>query len=148
MMSLLLLNMKIQEVGSYMLDKMIDAARRALENAYAPYSSIQVGCAITTSNGKLFSGCNVENAAFPSSQCAEASAIGAMVTGGKQKISEMVVMNVADFLCFPCGNCRQIIQEFGSPDVKVHLCGLEGLKKTFLFKELLPNVFDGTWVEK
>lgn len=127
-----------------MFDEMLHQANMALENAYAPYSNYPVGCAIKTASGKIFAGCNVENAAYGSSLCAEASAVSTMIAAGEQTISEIVIINATDStdsLCYPCGNCRQIIREFGSDQVKIHIYNITGLQKTMLLGELLPHVF-------
>jgi cytidine deaminase len=120
---------------------LIEAARRARAHAYAPYSGFAVGAAIRAVEGGLFAGANVENAAFPQGQCAEASAIGAMVAGGARQIAEMVVLAGGDRLCAPCGGCRQRIREFAGPDLVIHLCGPEGVRRTVTLGELLPLAF-------
>jgi cytidine deaminase len=121
--------------------RLFAAAKAAMERAYAPYSTFQVGAAILADNGQVFSGCNVENAAYPVGTCAEAGAIAAMVCGGAQQIREIVVCGRGDELCTPCGGCRQRIREFAAPDAKIHVCGPEGLRRTFTRDELLPDSF-------
>jgi cytidine deaminase len=121
--------------------RLFAAAKAAMERAYAPYSKFQVGAAILADNCQVFSGCNVENAAYPVGTCAEAGAIAAMVCGGAQQIREIVVVGRGDELCTPCGGCRQRIREFAAPDAKIHVCGPEGLRRTFTRDELLPDSF-------
>lgn len=123
------------------MDDLISAARAARDNAYAPYSKFKVGAAIRTASGQVYSGCNVENAAYPEGLCAEASAIAAMVRAGEQHIVEAVVLGGGDRLCTPCGGCRQKLREFASDDTPVHVCGPEGLRETMLLGALLPNSF-------
>lgn len=123
------------------LDDMIAMARAAQQNAYAPYSNFQVGACLRAADGSLHAGANVENAAYPQGQCAEASAIGAMIAAGARKIVEVVVIGNGDDLCTPCGGCRQRLNEFATPDTPVHVCGPEGLRKTFTLGELLPGAF-------
>ena len=123
------------------LDEMIAAARAVREKAYAPYSNFQVGACVRTKSGTLYSGANVENAAYPQGQCAEASAIGNMIAGGDSEIVEVVVIGGGDGLCTPCGGCRQRLNEFATSDTPVHVCGPEGLRKTFTLGELLPGAF-------
>lgn len=126
------------------LERLIEAARAARGNAHAPYSRFKVGAAILGESGRVFAGCNVENAAYPQGQCAEASAIGAMVTAGDRRIRAIVVMGGeagAEDICTPCGGCRQRIREFAHPDTPVHVCGPEGLRRTFSLDELLPWSF-------
>jgi cytidine deaminase len=121
--------------------RLFAAASAAMERAYAPYSKFQVGAAILAGNGHIYSGCNVENAAYPVGTCAEAGAISAMVRDGAQQIREIVVIGRGDLMCTPCGGCRQRIREFAAPDTKIHVCGPEGLRRTFTRDELLPASF-------
>lgn len=121
--------------------RLLSAAKAAMELAYAPYSKFQVGAAILAENGQIYSGCNVENAAYPNGTCAEAGAIAAMVQGGAHQIREIAVIARGDHLCTPCGGCRQRIREFAAPETKVHVCGPEGLRRTFTREELLPESF-------
>ena len=121
--------------------KLFELAKAAMANAYAPYSNFQVGSSIRTQNDKFYSGANVENAAYPEGCCAEAAAISAMVCDGEREIAEIVVIGRGDALVTPCGGCRQKIREFSKPDTPIHICGPEGLKKTFTLDELLPVSF-------
>jgi cytidine deaminase len=121
--------------------RLFAAAVAAMERAYAPYSKFQVGAAILAGNGQIYSGCNVENAAYPVGTCAEAGAIAAMVRDGAQQIREVVVIGRGDHMCTPCGGCRQRIREFAAADTKIHVCGPEGLRRTFTRDELLPASF-------
>ena len=116
-------------------------ASAAMERAYAPYSKFQVGAAILAEDGKVYSGCNVENAAYPEGSCAETAAIASMVRAGARQIREIVVMGRGAELCTPCGGCRQRIREFAAAETKVHVCGPEGLRRTFTRDELLPSSF-------
>jgi cytidine deaminase len=120
---------------------MLNLARRALANAHAPYSRFRVGACLRAASGRLYAGCNVENAAYPVGQCAEATAIGAMVAAGDREIVEALVLTEGTELCSPCGRCRQQLAEFARPDVLVHLCGLEGVRRTLTLGELLPLAF-------
>ena len=123
------------------LDDMVAMARAAQQNAYAPYSDFQVGACLRADDGSLHAGANVENAAYPQGQCAEASAIGAMIAAGARKIVEVVVIGNGDGLCTPCGGCRQRLNEFATPDTPVNVCGPEGVRKTFTLGALLPGAF-------
>lgn len=122
-------------------EKMLDAARGAMNKAYAPYSKFKVGAVVRGGNGALYAGCNVENAAYPQGCCAEASAISAMVMDGETSIIEICVIGGGDELVTPCGGCRQRLREFGADDVPVHVCGPEGLRKTVTLGQLLPLPF-------
>ncbi len=123
------------------LDDMIAKALAVRENAYAPYSKFKVGACLRTDTGTLYAACNVENAAYPQGQCAEASAIGIMAAAGERRIVEVVVVGEGEELCTPCGGCRQRLNEFASPDTPVHVCGLDGVRETFKLGELLPHSF-------
>jgi homotetrameric cytidine deaminase len=120
------------------------AAESAMRNAHVPYSRFAVGAALRTPGGTVFTGANVENAAYPQGQCAEASAIGALVSAGEKRISEVaVVADLAD-ICPPCGGCRQRLSEFASPDTPVHLGRPGGPRRTVTLGELLPLGFDAS----
>jgi|TARA_B110000438_G_scaffold105573_2_gene103971 cytidine deaminase len=116
-------------------------AKNVRENAHVPYSEFKVGAAFLTENDSIISGCNVENAAYPQSQCAEASAIGNLVSSGYTKIKEVVVIGSGDLLCSPCGGCRQRLREFASLDTLIHMCNTDGHLKTSTLAELLPDSF-------
>ena len=122
-------------------DRMVSLARAAMARAYAPYSSFRVGVALRDEAGALHSGANVENGAYPQGACAEASAIGALVTAGGHAIREVVVMADTE-LIVPCGGCRQRLSEFAAADTPVHLSGPEGVRRTVTLAELLPLAFD------
>ncbi|MGO9768179.1 MAG: cytidine deaminase [Roseiarcus sp.] len=123
------------------LDALFAAARAAQAQAYAPYSRFKVGAAVLTPSGAIFSGCNVENAAYPQGACAEANAIGAMALAGERRIAEILVVGEGDGLCTPCGGCRQRIREFADARTRVHVAGPQGLRATFTLEELLPHSF-------
>jgi cytidine deaminase len=123
------------------LDALFQAAKAAQSRAYVPYSKFKVGSAILAGNGMIYSGCNVENAAYPSGTCAEAGSIAAMVLGGDTNIRAILVIGDGPMLCTPCGNCRQRIREFAKGDTPVHVAGPEGVRRTFTLEELLPESF-------
>jgi cytidine deaminase len=127
--------------GAAMVAKMLAAARGAMARAYAPYSNFPVGAALLGANGKIYPGCNVENAAYPQGCCAEASAISAMVADGERRIQAVLVVGQGAALIAPCGGCRQRLNEFATPETPVHLCGPAGLMKTVTMGELLPHGF-------
>ena len=104
-----------------------DAALSVRENAYAPYSNFKVGASLRTSTGQIFSGCNVENVAYPEGTCAEAGAIAAMVAAGEQELTEVYVVASSPQPVPPCGGCRQKLAEFGKRDVKVTLATVVGV---------------------
>jgi cytidine deaminase len=123
------------------VEGMMDLARRALANAHTPYSRFPVGACLRTASGRLYAGCNVENAAYPVGQCAEATAIGAMVAAGDRQIVEAVIVTEGAELCAPCGRCRQQLAEFAGADTRIHLCGPDGVRLTTTLGELLPLAF-------
>lgn len=120
---------------------LLEAAKAAMARAYAPYSNYQVGAAILAENGRIYSGCNIENAAYPVGNCAEASAIAAMILDGARKIREIAVIGSGTELCTPCGGCRQRIREFAMPETRIHACDASGVRRTFTCDELLPASF-------
>ncbi len=122
-------------------EKLFARALDAKQRAYAPYSNFAVGAAIRGAGGKIYAGCNVENAAYPQGCCAEASAISAMVLDGEQTISEICVVGGGELLVTPCGGCRQRIREFASDNTPIYICGPDGLRKTLSLGELLPLSF-------
>ncbi len=124
-----------------MNDDMLDLARKAMARAHAPYSKFQVGAVIKGAGGKLYAGCNVENAAYPEGWCAEASAIAAMVMDGETRIAEVAVMGRGDDLVTPCGGCRQRIREFAGETTPIHVCNEDGVRRTLTLGELLPLSF-------
>jgi homotetrameric cytidine deaminase len=126
-------------LGAQADPELVRMAREVGLNAYAPYSHLHIGAAIRTEDGRRFAGANVENAAYPQGQCAEASAIGAMVAGGGGRIAEVVVASA--LAVAPCGGCRQRLAEFGGPEAVVHLAGTGGIERTTTLGELLPFGF-------
>lgn len=121
--------------------KLLRSAKKAMKNAYAPYSKFRVGAAILLSNGQIFSGCNVENASYGMTNCAERTAIFAAVAelGPEIEIRAVSVVNDQDVPCSPCGACRQVIYEFG-PDATIFFQGSKGPKQNHI-TELLPEGF-------
>lgn len=130
-----------------MHEKLLSAALAAMKNAHAPYSNFQVGAAVLDSEGNVYSGCNVENAAYPEGLCAEAAAIAAMVTAGKTKILQICIVSKNGKDIPPCGGCRQKINEFATPETPIFVCGPKGLLQKFLLKDLLPHSFGRTHLE-
>ena len=123
-------------------DRLVAAAISAMGQAYAPYSNFPVGAAILDEDGVIHSGANVENAAYPVGNCAEASAIAAMVMAGQGRITAIAVAGGdGTMLCTPCGACRQRIREFAAPETPVLISGPDGLQRRFTLAELLPESF-------
>ena len=122
-------------------ERLFEEAKKVRERAHVPYSQFKVGAALLSDDKKIIVGCNVENAAYPQSQCAEASAIGNLVSQGFSNIIEVVVIGSGDILSSPCGGCRQRIREFASLDTSIHMCNIYGHLKTSTLAELLPDSF-------
>ena len=125
-----------------------DIARSVWSNAYAPYSKFKVGVAIKTINGSIFSGVNVENAAYPEGTCAEAAAIAAMCATGQREIAEVYVIADCNEPVPPCGGCRQKLAEFSKPDVPVTMATISGKEKTISVRDLLPGSFSNDFFTK
>ena len=122
------------------LETVMDAAREASQKAYAPYSNFQVGAAILTEGGALHAGCNVENASYGLSMCAERSAAFGMALAipEDREISLVAIFSPDASPCFPCGACRQVLREFGCKEVVVEEAS--GLRR-YPFEEILPHAF-------
>lgn len=127
---------------------LIDDARAIRLNAYAPYSEFQVGAAIRTKSGKVFTGVNVENAAYPEGTCAEAGAIAAMCAAGEREIVEVAVIADSPDPVSPCGGCRQKLAEFSAPDMPVTMVTTRGEQVTMSMAELLPGAFVKSSMDK
>jgi cytidine deaminase len=123
------------------LAKMLAAARAAMGRAYAPYSHFPVGAALLGANGRIYAGCNVENAAYPQGCCAETSAISAMIADGERRIRAVLVVGQGSALIAPCGGCRQRLNEFAPPETPVHLCDGAGIGHSTTMGALLPHAF-------
>jgi cytidine deaminase len=121
--------------------ELLAAAIAVQANAHAPYSNFFVGAALRTRSGEVFSCCNVENAAYSESVCAEAGAISAMAAAGERLIDVIVTVCGGDMLGTPCGGCRQKILEFSDADTVIHAAGPEGVRATYTMAELLPDSF-------
>ncbi len=124
---------------------MMRKAEAVREHAYAPYSRFKVGACIRTASGNLYSGCNVENAAYPEGICAEASAIAAMIAAGEQEIAAIAICggpaDEAAKRCLPCGGCRQKLSEFAPPGGDLTIFPAPGDKQGVTLSALLPEAF-------
>lgn len=121
--------------------ELLASARKARRSAYAPYSRFRVGAAVLGGDGRIYSGCNVENASFGLTCCAERNATFAMVAAGERRIREVLVIGDSDGPLPPCGACRQVLAEFAAPDVRVHMCSARGACRTTTVGELVPFIF-------
>jgi cytidine deaminase len=126
------------------VQEMLAAARAAMRNAYSPYSKFRVGAAILTTEGEIFAGCNVENASYGLTSCAERNAIFQAVAKGAlskdRKLKAVVVVTPKQKVATPCGACRQVINEFG-PNAEVFLFGRGKTGRKINLSKLLPDAF-------
>lgn len=120
--------------------QLFDAAKRALENAYAPYSKFRVGAAIRTRQGEIFTGCNIENSSYGLTVCAERIALFKAVSEGQKEFDVLALISESPNAVAPCGACRQVLAEF-APDLRILLCTPEGIQKETTISELLPLAF-------
>jgi cytidine deaminase len=120
-------------------DELVSAARAACDNAYAPYSGFRVGAAVRGASGRVYSGCNVENASYGATLCAERCAVAALVAGGEKKLTELAVWTEGDAPAMPCGVCRQVLYELGEDVLVVAACKTATHQTTL--RALLPDPF-------
>lgn len=121
--------------------ELIKKAIESKEFAYVPYSNFKVGAAILTENNKIYTGCNIENASFGATNCAERTAIFKAVSEGKTKIKAIVIIGREDEFTYPCGICRQVIVEFGDENTIVILAKNINEYKVKTLEEILPGAF-------
>ena len=127
------------------MNKLLEAALAARKNAHAPFSKFQVGAAIETDDGRIFTGCNVENATYGLTVCAERVAVFKAISEGARKFTRIAVAADTDTLTPPCGACRQILWEFCG-DAELTLVNLAGKTETFHLRELFPRPFDASFL--
>lgn len=120
---------------------LLAAAQKARGRAYAPYSEFPVGAAVLGANGRIYSGCNVENASLGLTCCAERNAIFAMVAAGEREVREVLIVGETAEALPPCGACRQVMAEFARPAAVVHMCDRTGAGRSVTVAELLPHAF-------
>lgn len=129
------------EVPADVQARLLDAARAAREQAYAPYSKFLVGAAVLDEQGRIHAGCNVENAAYPQGQCAEAGALAAMVLAGGRRVRAAAVVGAGARWVTPCGGCRQRLREFAAPGTPIFIAGPDELHACLTMDSLLPHSF-------
>jgi len=120
--------------------ELMDTARAVAAHAHAPYSHFHVGAAVLDAGGRIFGGCNVENASFGLTLCAERNAVGAAVSAGANRLRAVAVYGPTPALTAPCGACRQVLAEF-NPELEVHLFNHEGRHAVYSLAQLLPAGF-------
>jgi len=121
-------------------EELVAAARAVQKRGFAPYSRYLVGAAVRGRSGAIYTGCNVENASYGATICAERAAICAMVAAGETRFDEVVVYTEAEPPATPCGICRQVLSEFAAPGAKVLVASPQSLR-SFAFQQLLPEQF-------
>ncbi|WP_263704321.1 cytidine deaminase [Bacillus thuringiensis] len=121
--------------------KYIEEANKMLAKAYIPYSKFPVGAALVTKEGKIYTGCNIENASYGLCNCAERTAIFKAVSEGERDFSYLVITGETDGPISPCGACRQVIAEFCEPKMPVLLTNVKGDEKEVTVEQLLPDAF-------
>jgi len=124
-------------------DLLVKMATEAKDNAYAPYSGFRVGAAVLTDNGRIYTGCNVENSSYGATICAERTAVVKAVSDGETEIVAVAVAGDSERYTFPCGICRQVISEFGKDDTKVICINKNGQYKIYDLKDIIPHAFTG-----
>ncbi|MDF2910895.1 cytidine deaminase [Sporolactobacillus laevolacticus] len=122
--------------------QLIEEARLAMQKAYVPYSHYQVGAALLTKSGKVFTGCNIENAAYSVCNCAERTALFKAFSEGEHEYAAIAVIAVSSRPVPPCGACRQVMSELCPGDMRVVLANTEGVTKITTVAELLPGAFE------
>ncbi|MDG7014334.1 MAG: cytidine deaminase [Nitrososphaerota archaeon] len=120
--------------------RLVDAARKAREHAYSPYSGVKIGAAVLTADGRVYTGANVENASYGLSCCAERAAIFKAVSEGADRILALAVVGKSEQFTRPCGACRQVMVEF-NPDMAVMMRGVDGFSADATARSLLPAAF-------
>lgn len=129
-------------------EDLIKAAMEAKEHAYAPYSNFRVGAALLTKDGKIYQGCNIENAGYTPTNCAERTAFFKAVYEGERNFEAIAVNGDADDYLYPCGVCRQVMAEFCAPDFKVFVSKKNGEYLEFTLAEIFPGAFTPAELEK
>ena len=127
---------------------LLEKAYEGRENAYAPYSNFKVGAAVLAENGKIYTGCNIENASYGATNCAERTAIFKAISEGNRKIRAIAIVGADDEYTYPCGICRQVIAEFADKNTEIIL-GKKFLEYTVkTFAEILPGAFTKEALQK
>lgn len=122
-------------------EELIKEAKKVREMAYVPYSGFSVGAALLTKSGNVYTGCNIENAAYPVTCCAERVAIFKAISNDERDFLQMAIIADTKNPVSPCGSCRQVMSEFFKDTMKIHLANLGGMSETITMGELLPYAF-------
>ncbi|MGI6083986.1 MAG: cytidine deaminase [Acetivibrionales bacterium] len=122
-------------------EKLVNLAVKIKENAYVPYSNFHVGAALFADNGRIYTGCNIENASYGAAICAERTAIVKAISDGAKRILAIAVASDSKSPTMPCGICRQVLSEFCLSDMPLYLSNRDGEYKVYSFEEILPHSF-------
>lgn len=123
------------------MEQLIEQSKQAREFAYVPYSKFKVGAALLAEDGTVYQGCNIENAGYSMTNCAERTAFFKAVSEGKMKFTALAVVADTPGPCSPCGACRQVMSEFCAPDMPVYLTNMNGDVQQTTVAELIPGAF-------
>lgn len=126
---------------------LVKMAKEAMKKAYVPYSKFRVGAALLTEEGDVYTGCNIENASFGATNCAERTAVFKAVSEGKKKFVKIAIISDSEDYTYPCGICRQVLSEFG-PGMEVIVANKYGEFKSHKFNEVLPYAFTKADLER
>jgi cytidine deaminase len=137
------LNIEVKEMT---YEKLIEAAITAREKAYAPYSGFKVGAALLAEDGQVYTGCNVENASYSHTICAERAAVFNAVSAGARNFKAIAIVSEGEIPASPCGGCRQVLAEF-SPGMRVLMANTKGQVVASTVRELLPLHFDANFLK-
>ena len=133
-----------------LIERLLRLARQALRHAHSPYSGIKVGAAVLTKNGHVHTGCNVENASYGGTICAERVAISSAVASGdispQRKITAILITTNQREIWPPCGICRQFLAEFSSPNTAIYCMNSRGQMRRSMFSEIFPDAFDAQFL--
>ena len=129
-------------------DKLFETAKKVFQNSYSPYSKFKVSAAVLTENNTFFSGVNIENSSYGATLCAERVSIFKAISEGNKKIEEILVLTDSNKPWPPCGMCLQVLSEFASSSVKIHVANLNGIQKTYTFDKLLTQAFTPDYLQR
>lgn len=125
--------------------ELINYAKKAMNNAYAPYSNFCVGAALLTDDGTVYTGCNIENSSFGATICAERTAAVKAVSEGHRRFIKIAIVSKTGGYTYPCGICRQFLSEFSDENMEFIFEGKDGTILTKSIKDILPYAFNGEW---
>ncbi|ONI43245.1 cytidine deaminase [Candidatus Epulonipiscium fishelsonii] len=124
----------------FSVEELIQQAKQAMNHAYVPYSKFKVGCAVKTKSGKVYTGCNIENASYGATNCAERTAIFKAVSEGEKEITQIAIVSSGNMVTYPCGICRQVISEFMKEGIFIFEDRKENIV-TYTYEEIFPYSF-------